>query len=323
MMIDARRVVRNALAHFESGDRILLAVSGGADSLLLAAATNLEAIKVGIQLSALVIDHQLQNGSGEVALSAQKKLIELGITEAKISQVEVIGNVSSGGSGGNGGMEAAARRVRYEALDAEADRIGAVAIFLGHTEDDLAETVLLGLARGSGTRSLSGMAFHVGRYVRPFLELTRAQVLTACKESGIEFWSDPQNEELHFARVRVRNEILPKMEKEIGPGISKALARTSRILREDADALDLIAGDIFASLADPAEIPIESISELPIAVRKRVIKRAIEAMGAPTLSAEQILEVDALVGAWKGQGAVALAGGITARRDSGRLTLSK
>jgi len=317
MMIDARRVVRNALAHFEPGDRILLAVSGGADSLLLAAATNLEASKVGIQLSALVVDHQLQNGSGEVALSAQKKLIELGITEAKISQVEVIGNV------GNGGMEAAARRARYEALDTEADRIGAVAIFLGHTEDDLAETVLLGLARGSGTRSLSGMAFHVGRYVRPFLELTRAQVLTACKESGIEFWSDPQNQDLSFARVRVRNEILPKMEKEIGPGISKALARTSRILREDADALDLIAGDIYASLADPAQIPIELISELPIAVRKRVIKRAIEAMGAPTLSAEQILEVDALVGGWKGQGAVALAGGITARRDSGRLTLSK
>jgi tRNA(Ile)-lysidine synthase len=116
---------------------------------------------------------------------------------------------------------------------------------------------------------------------------------------------------------------LPKMEKEIGPGISKALARTSRILREDADALDLIAGDIFASLADPAQIPIELISELPIAVRKRVIKRAIEAIGAPTLTAEQILEVEALVGAWKGQGAVALAGGITARRDSGRLTLSK
>ena len=319
-MIDARRVVRNALAHFEPGDRILLAVSGGADSLLLAAATNLEASKIGIQLSALVVDHQLQNGSGEVALSAQKKLIELGITEANISQVEVIGNV---GNVGNGGMEAAARRARYEALDTEADRIGAVAIFLGHTEDDLAETVLLGLARGSGTRSLSGMAFHVGRYVRPFLELTRAQVLTACKESGIEFWSDPQNEDLSFARVRVRNEILPKMEKEIGPGISKALARTSRILREDADALDLIAGDIFASLADPAQIPIELISELPIAVRKRVIKRAIDAMGAPSLSAEQILEVEALVGAWKGQGAVALAGGITARRDSGRLTLSK
>jgi tRNA(Ile)-lysidine synthase len=317
MMIDARRAARNALAHFEPGDRILIAVSGGADSLLLAAATNLEASKVGIQLNALVVDHQLQNGSGDVALSAQKKLIELGITEAKVTQVLVSNN------SGNGGMEAAARTARYKALDDEADRIGAAAIFLGHTEDDLAETVLLGLARGSGTRSLSGMAFHVGRYVRPFLELTRAQVLAACKESGIEFWSDPHNEELSFARVRVRTEILPKMEKEIGPGISKALARTSRILREDADALDLIAGDLFTSLADPTQIPIELIADLPTAVRKRVIKRAIEAMGAPTLTAEQILEVDALVGAWKGQGAVALAGGITARRDSGRLTLSK
>ncbi len=317
MMIDARRAARNALAHFEPGDRILLAVSGGADSLLLAAATNLEASKVGIQLHALVVDHQLQNGSGDVAASAQKKLIGLGITEVKVAQVLVSNN------SGNGGMEAAARSARYKALDDEADRIGAVAIFLGHTEDDLAETVLLGLARGSGTRSLSGMAFQVGRYVRPFLELTRAQVLVACKESEIEYWSDPHNQDLSFARVRVRNEILPKMEKEIGPGISKALARTSRILREDADALDLIAGDLFARLADPAQIPIELIAEVPSAVRKRVIKRAIEAMGAPTLTAEQILEVDALVGAWKGQGPVALAGGITARRDSGRLTLSK
>ena len=317
MMIDARRAARNALAHFEPGDRILLAVSGGADSLLLAAATNLEASKVGIQLHALVVDHQLQNGSGDVAASAQKKLIGLGITEVKVAQVLVSNN------SGNGGMEAAARSARYKALDDEADRIGAVAIFLGHTEDDLAETVLLGLARGSGTRSLSGMAFHVGRYVRPFLELTRAQVLAACKESGIEFWSDPQNEDSSFARVRVRNEILPRMEKEIGPGISKALARTSRILREDADALDLIAGDLFATLVDPTQIPIELISELPSAVRKRVIKRAIEAMGAPTLTAEQIQEVDALIGAWKGQGAVALAGGITVRRDSGRLTLSR
>ena len=316
-MIDARRAARNALAHFEPGDRILLAVSGGADSLLLAAATNLEASKVGIQLHALVVDHQLQNGSGDVAASAQKKLIGLGITEVKVAQVLVSNN------SGNGGMEAAARSARYKALDDEADRIGAVAIFLGHTEDDLAETVLLGLARGSGTRSLSGMAFHVGRYVRPFLELTRAQVLAACKESGIEFWSDPQNEDSSFARVRVRNEILPRMEKEIGPGISKALARTSRILREDADALDLIAGDLFATLVDPTQIPIELISELPSAVRKRVIKRAIEAMGAPTLTAEQIQEVDALIGAWKGQGAVALAGGITVRRDSGRLTLSR
>ena len=314
MMIDARRATRNALAYFEPGDRILLAVSGGADSLLLAAATNLEAVKVGIQLSAIVVDHQLQSGSGKVAELTQKRLSELGITEVKIFQVEVVGA---------GGMEAAARRARYEALDTEADRIGAVAIFLGHTEDDLAETVLLGLARGSGTRSLSGMAFQVGKYVRPFLELTRSQVLAACKESGIEFWDDPQNQELGFARVRVRNEILPKMEKEIGPGISKALARTSRILREDADALDLIAGEIFTNLADPTQIPIESISDLPIAVRKRVIKQAIEAMGAPSLSAEQILEVEALVGAWKGQGPVALAGGITARRDSGRLTLSK
>jgi tRNA(Ile)-lysidine synthase len=317
MMIDARRAVRNALAHFEPGDRILLAVSGGADSLLLAAATNLEAIKVGIQLNALVVDHQLQNGSGDVALTAKEKLIELGITNTNVAQVLVNDHL------GNGGLESAARTARYKALDDEADRIGAAAIFLGHTEDDLAETVLLGLARGSGTRSLSGMAFHVGRYVRPFLELTRAQVLAACKESGIDFWSDPHNEKMSFARVRVRTEILPRMEKEIGPGISKALARTSRILREDADALDLIAGDLFTSLADPTQIPIELIAEVPSAVRKRVIKRAIEAMGAPTLTAEQIMEVDALVGAWKGQGAVALAGGITARRDSGRLTLSK
>ena len=315
--LELRQGLIASLADLEAGDTVLVGLSGGADSLSLLKCAVMVGKIQSINVGAIIIDHQIQAESAKTSQTAAQLATDLGADPVLIFNV----NVATGP--GSGGMEAAARSARYKALDDEADLIGAVAIFLGHTEDDLAETVVLGLARGSGTRSLSGMAFHVGRYVRPFLELTRAQVLAACKESGIEFWSDPQNDDLSFARVRVRNELLPKMEKEIGPGISKALARTSRILREDADALDLIAGDLFATLVDPAQIPIELISELPSAVRKRVIKRAIEAMGAPTLTAEQILEVDALVGAWKGQGAVALAGGITVRRDSGRLTLSK
>lgn len=314
MMIDARRAVRTALVHLEPGDRILLAVSGGADSLLLAAATNLEASKVGILVSALVVDHQLQLGSDQIAKLAIERLAKLGVSDTAISKVEVTGK---------GGMEAAARTVRYQALNAQADKIGAVAIFLGHTEDDLAENVLLGLARGSGTRSLSGMASKTGRYMRPFLELTRAQVLVACQEGGIEYWDDPQNVDPAFARVRVRHQILPILEQEIGPGISKALARSSRILREDADALDFLAGEIFAKIANPTQISIDLLAPLPLALYKRVIKMAITAFGAPSITAEQLIEVSALVGAWKGQGAVALAGGITASRESGRLTLSK
>jgi tRNA(Ile)-lysidine synthase len=220
-------------------------------------------------------------------------------------------------------MEASARRARYAALNEIAESVNAVAIFLGHTKDDQAETVLLGLARGSGTRSLSGMAERIDRYRRPLLLITRSQTEAACREIGIKFWNDPHNQSMEYARVRVREKVLPLMEGEIGPGIADALTKSAKLLRDDADALDEWADEVFAEL-DSNELEIEMLVRLPRAIRSRVIRKAIYLAGAPSgsLSAEHIEPVEALITAWKGQGPISLPGGVTVSRISGRLSLS-
>jgi tRNA(Ile)-lysidine synthase len=220
-------------------------------------------------------------------------------------------------------MEASARRARYAALNEIAESTNAVAIFLGHTRDDQAETVLLGLARGSGTRSLSGMAERIDKYRRPLLSITRSQTEAACKEAGIKYWNDPHNQSMEYARVRVREKVLPLMESEIGPGIADALTRSAKILRDDADALDQWAEEVLDEI-DPIELDIETLASLPRAIRSRVIRKAIYLAGAPSgsLSAEHLEPVEALVTAWKGQGPVSLPGGVTVARISGRLSLS-
>ncbi len=120
---------------------------------------------------------------------------------------------------------------------------GAAAVMLGHTMDDQAETVLLGLARGSGARSLAGMQDASGRYLRPLLGLRRWQTGAACSALGLEPWADPQNCDPAYARTRVRQQVLPMMEELLGPGITEALARTADRLRADADALDALADE--------------------------------------------------------------------------------
>ncbi|NBR93399.1 MAG: tRNA lysidine(34) synthetase TilS [Actinobacteria bacterium] len=221
------------------------------------------------------------------------------------------------------GLEADARSARYAALNSCAQTLDARAIFLGHNQDDLAESVLLGLTQGSGTKSLAGMATHSGLYIRPFLAITREEVVNACVEVGIEYWSDPHNEDERFTRVKIRTQILPLMESLIGPGIKEALARSARIFREDSDALDLLSEEIFTTIPDPTKIEVVLLEKLPVALRKRVIRRAISRLGANRISAEQLDWVDALISDWHGQGAVALPAGVTARRESGRLALSR
>ena len=198
----------------------------------------------------------------------------------------------------------------------------AVVIFLGHTRDDQAETVLLGLARGSGTRSLSGMAPRNGKYIRPLLSITRAQTENLCKEVGLEVWQDPHNKDSNFARVRVRMDAIPTLEKTIGPGISQALARSAELLRQDADALDAWAQREIAAL-DLADLECEQLANLPQAIRSRIIRAAIYAAGAPSgsISADHVASVEVLITAWSGQGASDLPGGVKVERLSGRLSL--
>jgi len=310
-----RLAVRSELEDIAAGDSVLVAASGGADSSALAAALLLECKTKSIKVIALIIDHGLQKNSADVTHETKRTLTKIGYENIEIRRVTV--EITDG-------LEASARRARYQALKDVANSHKAVAIFLGHTRDDQAETVLLGLSRGSGSRSLSGMAARVDRYRRPLLAITRAQTEAACEEAGIKFWQDPHNQSMEFTRVRVREVVLPTMEKEIGPGISDALARSAKLLRDDADALDYLSDEIFSKL-EPASLDISKLEAQPRAIRTRILRRAIYLAGAPqgSLSADHIEPVEALITAWKGQGSISLPGGVTVARISGRLSLSK
>jgi tRNA(Ile)-lysidine synthase len=310
-----RQAVRPWLAEAKPRDTFLIAVSGGADSLALASGLYLESREISINLIPLIVDHGLQEKSSEIAERASRTLKTIGFQRVEIRRVVV--EISDG-------LEASARRARYQAFDEALREFQGNAIFLGHTLNDQAETVLLGLARGSGTRSLSGMAIESGdgKYLRPLLGIDREMTVAACHEQGISFWSDPHNENEVFTRVRVRKNLLPLMESELGPGVADALARTARILREDADALDQIADEFRAT--HPGLV-VEELAALPVAVRARVLRAAIYEAGAPqgSLTADHLAPVEALVTSWRGQGESSLPGGVKVSRISGRLSLSQ
>ncbi len=312
-MVEIRSAVRSQLARCAAGDVVLVACSGGADSLALSYAVAKEAEKLAVKVVGITIDHQLQSGSGSQAESVIEQFRTMGITTSEIISVTV--EVTDG-------MEASARRVRYQGLDHAADKYGAQIIFLGHTRDDQAETVLLGLARGSGTRSLSGMAPIMGRYVRPLLAITREQTVAACHETDLKAWQDPHNQDVQYLRVRVRLNALPALEKTIGPGVSAALARSAALLRDDADALDEWAEREFQTL-ETQSMDISSLAGLPRGVRTRLIRMGIYSAGAPqgSVTADHVAAVESLVTSWHGQGEVSLPGGVKARRLSGRLSL--
>ena len=305
-LVALRSAVRAKLENFSAGDVILVAVSGGADSLALAEAAKLEGEKLALKVIGVTVDHQLQSGSD---LQAEKVVKQLSIPcIVEKATVEI-----------TDGLEASARRARYSALDKCAAENSAVAILLGHTKDDQAETVLLGLARGSGARSLSGMASANGIYLRPFLEVTRAQTVAACKELKLEPWNDPHNDDETFLRVKARKNVLPMMESELGPGIRDALVRSAQLLRDDADALDLLANEFWQS---DRSLEVAPLAALPRAIRTRVLRLALFESGVSQLSAEQVAQVEALISNWKGQGEVSLPAGVKVSRISGRLTLS-
>ena len=313
VIVAIRNAVKPHLARLEAGDIVLVAVSGGADSLALASAVLTEAKQSAITPIAVTIDHQLQSGSGAQAEKVEMQLKEMGYGKVIVKKVVVTTE---------SGLEAGARDARYQALSACAAQEKATKVFLGHTRDDQAETVLLGLARGSGTRSLSGMAIENGIYIRPLLHITRVETVAACKELGIQPWNDPHNGNTEFSRIRVRTEVLPVMEDKLGPGIAAALARSAGILRDDADALDEIAQrEISAS--DLTNLDCERLSTLARAIRSRVLRAALYAAGAPSgsITADHLAAVEALVTSWHGQGQVSLPGGVKVERISGRLSL--
>ena len=313
---DVRRAVRTALADVEPGETVLVACSGGADSTALAAATRFESRAAGWTVGAVVVDHGLQAGSADVCDQVAARLEKLGIPEVAVVRAQV----DSGG-----GPEAAARRARYTALAREAERTGARCVLLGHTLDDQAETVLLGLARGSGARSLSGMRPRSGLYRRPLLELPRATTRQACAAEDLTVWDDPHNDDTTFARVRVRRHVLQVLERELGPGVSEALARTARMLRDDADALDELAVAARSECRQGDGLDVERLATLPPAVRRRVLRTAALDAGCPAgdLTAGHVDAVDALVTDWHGQRGVDLPGFVRAVRTGGTVMMRR
>ena len=335
----ARLAVHADLGDLPTGSLVLVACSGGPDSLALAAATAFVAPRAGLRAGAVVVDHGLQPGSDAVAAEAARVCRELGLAPVVVVRVDV---------GRSSGPEADAREARHAAFDATAAELGAQAVLLGHTLDDQAEQVLLGLARGSGARSLSGMPARRGLLRRPLLGLPREDTVAVCAASGLVPWDDPTNavpwdEQTHAVpwdehadardghahavplRSRVRHQVLPVLEQVLGPGVVSALARTADQLREDVDTLELLAAELLAAArvegTPTIVLDVAAVAVAPLAVRRRALRAALVAAGCPSgsVSRTHVLAVDRLLTDWHGQGPVALPGRVIARRRCGRL----
>jgi tRNA(Ile)-lysidine synthase len=313
---DVRNAVRDTVSDLDPGDLVLVACSGGADSLALAAALAFVAPRSGLRAGGVTVDHGLQEGSAERAADLAALMSKLGLDPVRAVTVTVAQDA---------GPEAAARAARHDALDRTAREHQAAAVLLGHTLDDQAETVLLGLARGSGARSLAGMPARRGLYRRPLLGLRRASTAAACADLGLEPWQDPHNRDFRFARARVRHQALPALEDALGPGVAEALARTAGQLRADAECLDDLAfaesGQLREPCSDPAGLDASRLQALPAAIRSRVLRDAAIMAGCPpgALTAGHVERVEELVTGWRGQRWVDLPGGVRARRQAGKV----
>ncbi len=288
---------------------VAVAVSGGADSLALAAATAYVASRRDLTVHGLVVDHQLQEGSPDVAAAAAKQLHGLGVEDVQVLTVSVTGR---------GGVEAAARSARYAALRSA----GFPLVLLGHTLDDQAETVLLGLGRGSGPRSIAGMRDLDPPWGRPFLSVRRATTVAACEVLGLPVWEDPHNVDPAYTRVRLRREVLPLLEDVLQGGVAPALARTAAQLRDDGEALDTLSARLLDAAVTEGELDVAVLAAEPPALRRRALRRWLLGAGVTELSDAHLRSADALIGEWRGQGAVWLPGGFAVGRARGRLRVS-
>jgi tRNA(Ile)-lysidine synthase len=306
---DVRRAVRSSLP---ADGLVLVALSGGPDSLSLAAALAFEAPG---RAGAVIVDHQLQDGSDAVAERARQQAESLGLGHVRVVRVTVP-------SDSGAGPEAAARTARYDALASVAGELGAVAVLLGHTLDDQAETVLLGLARGSGGGSLQGMAPVAGLYRRPLLGIRRSTTVQACADEGLEPWADPHNDDPSFTRVRVRRDVLPVLEAELGPGVAEALARTAEALREDEEAFATMIDEVAEELAEFIDggiaVAVGALAANPAALRQRIIRFVVQSEFGVSLSRAHTLEIARLVTDWHGQGPIDVPG-IAVARAGGRI----
>lgn len=297
--------LRSALAAFakeylDTADRWCVALSGGPDSLALTAIA-----AALLPTTALIVDHGLQDGSAAIAATAGRLAEQLGCVAAQVLCVQV------GGDGVSGGLEGAARTARYRAL--EAARRGRP-VLLAHTLDDQAETVLLGLGRGSGARSIAGMRPYDPPWCRPLLGVRRRVTHAACAELGLTAWQDPHNTDRRFTRTRLRHEVLPLLEDVLGGGVAEALARTATALREDTELIDTLIAQAMTTAATAEGLDTQALAALPDPIRRGVVRSWLLAAGAIGLTDKQIRGVNRLITAWRGQGGVAVGSALRNQR---------
>jgi tRNA(Ile)-lysidine synthase len=323
---DVRRAVREALdaelhdGRLTDGDLVLVGLSGGADSLALAAGAGFEGPRAGIRVGAVIVDHGLQDASAETADRARGQAVALGLDPVVVTRVDVAPAAR------HGGPENAAREARHAAFADALAATGATFVLLAHTLDDQAETVLLGLARGSGAASLQGMAQASGSTLRPLLGIRRETARQACLDAGLAPWDDPHNLDRSYTRVRVRRDVLPVLERELGPGAAEALARSAEQLREDAEAFDEMIEEVVEDICEPAEagvaVSVHALEANPVALRNRIIRFVVAGEFGVALERVHVQAVARLVTDWHGQKPLDLPGGIRASRAGGHLVFS-
>lgn len=307
-----------------SSKRIVIALSGGADSLALSAACAFEGRKLGLEVLGAVVDHGLQPESAKIAAVAAATAEKLG---ASTSVLQV--TVKNSGEG----PEAAARKARYRALFEYCEQQQAGLLMTGHTLNDQAEQVLLGLLRGSGMKTLSGIAklreqqnFSGYRLqlARPFLEVTRAETEAACAAQNIEFWIDPHNSDPAYLRVQVR-QLLFQIQATLGADLAPNLARSAELLSTDAAALEELAENEFRRLAEVKDgqvcLSVAGLKTTPEAIRNRIIRKAGAQLGA-YYTQKHTIQVAELVTAWRGQKALNLPQTLV-RRERGMIIFVK
>ncbi|HIW45850.1 MAG TPA: tRNA lysidine(34) synthetase TilS [Candidatus Yaniella excrementigallinarum] len=295
---------------------IAVAVSGGADSLALAVLAAETQRVTGTPFGAIVLDHQLQEVTAEVARATAVLCRGLGLEPVATCALEIRDHGE--------GLEASARRARYAAFVELATTMQAAGVLTAHTANDQAEQVLLGLARGSGLRSIAGIRkqrthkiaghepIHIGR---PLLDLTRKDTEAICAWAGIQYFEDPMNQEHSIARIRVRQHLLPALldpDTGLGPGVFSGLVTTAALAADDTAVLEQLAEQTYHSLGVEGqqciEFPLRQLQKLQPAILRRVVALAVQHFGAPTPSAERLAAVQTLV--WPPVGKASSAGPI-------------
>ncbi len=274
LLADLIRPTLRRHAMLAGGERVLIAVSGGADSVALLAALVAIAPSLRLELHVLHVDHQLRPESSRDAGFVMDFAQRLGVP-AEVARVRV----APGGS-----LEASARAARHGALEAAAARVGATHIALGHTADDQAETVLMRLLEGAGVRGLAAIPPVRGRIIRPLIETRRRDVEAALHAGGLDWVEDETNRDLKFLRNRVRHELLPLLASGYDGDVVPALTRTAALAREATQALDQLAahelGRLATTEADGAiTLPLGPLRALPSFVAPEVLRQAAARLG--------------------------------------------